>query len=83
MASAPLAGNTGSAGGAANASGDEQKKLDVMANDVFVDTLRACGRASVIVTEEEEVPVAVERAVGDYIVTFDPIDGSSVGRAHV
>ena len=77
VASAPLAGNTGSAGGAANASGDEQKKLDVMANDVFVDTLRACGRASVIVTEEEEVPVAVERAVGDYIVTFDPIDGSS------
>jgi fructose-1,6-bisphosphatase I len=77
VASAPLAGNTGSAGGAANASGDEQKKLDVLANDVFVESLRACGRASVIVTEEEDVPVAVERAIGDYIVTFDPIDGSS------
>ena len=75
VARAPIAGNTGAAGGS-NASGDEQKKLDVIANDVFVETLRACGRASVIVTEEEDTPIAVERASG-YIVTFDPIDGSS------
>lgn len=77
VANAPLAGNTGAAGGS-NASGDEQKKLDVIANDVFVETLSACGRAGVIVTEEEDVPIAVERVSGSgYIVTFDPIDGSS------
>lgn len=76
VARAPLAGNTGSIG-SSNASGDEQKKLDVLANDVFVETLRASGRAATIVTEEEETPIAVERSEGGYIVTFDPIDGSS------
>jgi|TARA_B100000683_G_scaffold93025_1_gene91921 fructose-1,6-bisphosphatase I len=80
VAKAPIAGMTGSAGGS-NASGDEQKKLDVVANDVFVETLSSCGRAGVIVTEEEDTPIAVERVGskdgGGYVVTFDPIDGSS------
>ena len=76
VARAPLQGNTGAAGGS-NASGDEQKKLDVLANDVFVDALRECGRCSTIVTEEEEVPIACERSANGYVVTFDPIDGSS------
>ena len=34
-------------------------------------------RAAVIVTEEEDVPLRVEAISGDYIVCFDPIDGSS------
>ena len=35
-------------------------------------------RSAVIVTEEEDVPVGVADALsGDYIVCFDPIDGSS------
>ena len=77
VAAAPLAGNTGSLG-SSNASGDEQKKLDVLANDVFVAEIRDSGRAGIIVTEEEDTPIAVERCVGgEYIVTFDPIDGSS------
>jgi len=75
--SAPLKGNTGAVG-TSNASGDEQKKLDVMANDVFVREVMNSGRAGIIVTEEEDKPIAVESVVGgNYIVTFDPIDGSS------
>jgi len=76
VASAPLAGNTGTLG-SSNASGDEQKKLDVLANDVFVAEISSCGRAGIIVTEEEDTPIAVESVGGEYIVTFDPIDGSS------
>jgi fructose-1,6-bisphosphatase I len=34
-------------------------------------------RANMIVTEEEDVPLRVEAISGDYIVCFDPIDGSS------
>ena len=34
-------------------------------------------RSAVIVTEEEDVPVGVDALSGDYMVCFDPIDGSS------
>ena len=75
---APLQGNIGLAGGK-NESGDEQKKLDVIANDIFLNAVKQCGRSSVIVTEEEDHPVfsATNVGNGDYVVTFDPIDGSS------
>jgi len=73
---APLANNLGVAGDT-NASGDEQKKLDVIANDVFCRAVASCGRASITVTEEEETPIAVESVAGNYICCFDPIDGSS------
>ena len=75
---APLQGNIGLAGGK-NESGDEQKKLDVIANDIFLNAVQKCGRSSVIVTEEEDHPVlsATNVGNGDYVVTFDPIDGSS------
>lgn len=72
---APIDGMVGLAATAANASGDAQKKLDVIANDVFVDSVASCGRCSVLVSEEEDNPVAL--AEGGYIACFDPIDGSS------
>ena len=76
VARAPLSGNTGSLG-VSNASGDEQKRLDVLANDVFVDALRSSGRTGTIVTEEEATPIACARVENGYVATFDPIDGSS------
>ena len=81
---APLQGNIGLAGGK-NESGDEQKKLDVIANDIFLNAVKQCGRSSVIVTEEEDHPVfsATNVGNGDYVVTFDPFDWSSnIGIAH-
>jgi len=41
-------------------------------------TLRTSGRTGVIASEEEDVPVAVEETyAGNYVVVFDPLDGSS------
>jgi len=63
---------------AQNASGDEQKKLDVVANELFCAAVANCGRTSITVSEEEEKPVALEAVSGGaYIACFDPIDGSS------
>ncbi len=74
---AGLAGMTGLAG-EQNVQGEDQKKLDVISNDVFCDVLRQSGRTGVIASEEEDVPVAVEETYGgNYVVVFDPLDGSS------
>lgn len=74
---AGLADMTGAAG-AQNVQGEDQKKLDVISNEVFSNCLRSSGRTGIIASEEEDVPVAVEEVhSGDYIVVFDPLDGSS------
>jgi Fructose-1-6-bisphosphatase, N-terminal domain len=58
--------------------GEDQKKLDVISNDIFCNTLRSSGRTGVIASEEEDLPVAVENTFsGNYVVVFDPLDGSS------
>jgi len=64
--------------GETNVQGEDQKKLDVVSNEVFANCLRASGRTGIIASEEEDVPVAVEETrSGNYIVVFDPLDGSS------
>lgn len=74
---AALSDMTGLAG-ASNVQGEDQKKLDVISNEVFCNCLRASGRTSVIASEEEDNPVGVEETyAGNYICVFDPLDGSS------
>ncbi|KAG0583371.1 hypothetical protein KC19_3G131300 [Ceratodon purpureus] len=64
--------------GVENIQGEEQKKLDVISNEVFSNCLHANGRTGIIASEEEDVPVAVEESYsGNYIVVFDPLDGSA------
>eukprot|EP00898_Chlorokybus_atmophyticus_P003356 jgi/Chlat1/4020/Chrsp26S08843 len=64
--------------GSANIQGEDQKKLDVVSNEVFSNCLRSSGRTGIIASEEEDVPVAVEESfTGKYIAVFDPLDGSS------
>lgn len=64
--------------GGANATGDEQKKLDVLSNDIMVNALRSSGKTAVLVSEELEEAIIVEdRLKGKYCVVFDPLDGSS------
>ncbi|PKA63125.1 Laccase-7 [Apostasia shenzhenica] len=64
--------------GAVNVQGEDQKKLDVVSNEVFSNCLKSSGRTKIIASEEEDVPVAVEESYsGNYIVVFDPLDGSS------
>ncbi|KAI0686727.1 fructose-1,6-bisphosphatase [Cytidiella melzeri] len=66
-----LAGDT-------NVQGEEQKKLDVLSNDIMVNSLRASGKTAVLVSEELEDAIIIEdKYKGKYCVVFDPLDGSS------
>eukprot|EP00668_Euglena_longa_P045972 GGOE01061655.1.p1 GENE.GGOE01061655.1~~GGOE01061655.1.p1 ORF type:complete len:371 (-),score=86.85 GGOE01061655.1:195-1307(-) len=64
--------------GETNATGDDQKKLDVLSNDIFINSLTNCGACAVLVSEENEEPIIVDPAhAGRFCVAFDPLDGSS------
>ena len=66
------------AAGETNVQGEEQKKLDVLSNDLFINELKASGTTCLMVSEENESVIEVETARhAKYIVTFDPLDGSS------
>ena len=66
------------AAGHTNVQGEEQQKLDVIANDLMKDVLGRSGRVAVMVSEEDEAPVAPSpAAVGKYVLIYDPLDGSS------
>ncbi|GAB3484332.1 class 1 fructose-bisphosphatase [Marinomonas epiphytica] len=70
-----LAGILGVAGNE-NVQGEEQKKLDVISNDMLKSALFACPHVRAIASEEEDdiVPANTE---GQFLVAFDPLDGSS------
>ena len=58
--------------------GEEQKKLDVLSNDIMVNSLRASRKTAVLVSEELEDAIIIEDELkGKYCVVFDPLDGSS------
>ncbi|KAI4389422.1 hypothetical protein MLD38_001650 [Melastoma candidum] len=64
--------------GETNVQGEEQKKLDVLSNEVFMKALVSSGRTCILVSEEDEEATFVEPAKrGKYCVVFDPLDGSS------
>lgn len=64
--------------GETNVQGEDQKKLDVVSNIVFSNCLKNTGRTGVIASEEEDLPISVEETYsGNYVVVFDPLDGSS------
>jgi len=62
-----------------NVQGEEQQKLDVLANETIKNCLKHTGRVCVMGSEEDEdiIPVPPEYPVGKYAVLFDPLDGSS------
>ncbi|KAF2233976.1 fructose-1,6-bisphosphatase [Viridothelium virens] len=64
--------------GSSNTTGDDQKKLDVIGNDLFVSSMRSSGRVRILVSEEEEEALVFhENPHARYAVVCDPIDGSS------
>jgi fructose-1,6-bisphosphatase I len=68
----------------ANASGDDQAKLDVISNDVFKLNLACTGRIFVLGSEEEEYGCIMPPGQrGCYLICFDPLDGSSNIDANV
>ncbi|MBC7161144.1 class 1 fructose-bisphosphatase [Immundisolibacter sp.] len=76
LARSALAGVLG-ATETSNASGEAQKKLDVLANDAFIQALSWTGAVAGIASEELDGPYQVPGATGDYLVLLDPLDGSS------
>jgi fructose-1,6-bisphosphatase I len=68
----------GSAGDT-NVQGETQQKLDVYANQALLHCLRLRDSVAILVSEENEQPVTFDRApdTGEYVVFFDPLDGSS------
>lgn len=61
-----------------NTFGEEVQKLDEFANKLMVDVLVSSGEVATVVSEEMENPVHAPKGhAGNYIVYFDPLDGSS------
>ncbi|MFK8083705.1 MAG: class 1 fructose-bisphosphatase [Granulosicoccus sp.] len=73
-----LAGVLGAAG-QENVQGEDQKKLDIIANEVFIEAMQRSGLLAGIASEEMDshypIPSCYPR--GDYLLAFDPLDGSS------
>lgn len=66
--------------GTCNIQGEEQKKLDVFADEQFVEALSQGGECCVIASEEHDEYIKISTAVSKnakYIVCIDPLDGSS------
>ncbi len=59
-----------------NIQGETQKHLDVISNQLLKDLLLACPHVCAIASEEEDTVVA-GNATGEFIIAFDPLDGSS------
>lgn len=70
-----LAGVLGSAQNE-NVQGEEQKKLDIISNDYLIDALKIHANVGGLASEElDEFTPAQDN--GQYLVLFDPLDGSS------
>ena len=64
------------AAGQVNVQDEEQKKLDVITNDILSDALAACPAVAGLASEELET-IEATTAGGAYLALFDPLDGSS------
>ena len=73
-----LAGVLGDAG-SGNVQGEAQKKLDVIANEILLEANEWGGHLAAMASEEMEHPQGIPRRFpkGEYLLLFDPLDGSS------
>jgi len=68
--------------GAVNIQGEDQKKLDVIANRIMKQALCCSGKVSIVASEEEDEPCLCSTVTdstfsGEFAAVFDPLDGSS------
>ena len=73
-----LIGVLGTAG-SENVQGETQKKMDIISNEVFMKSNEWAGHLSAMASEEmdEIYPIPENYPRGKYLLTFDPLDGSS------
>jgi len=62
-----------------NVQGEDQKPLDVVANEIILETCEWGGQLCGMASEEMEEPYSIpaEYPKGSYLLLFDPLDGSS------
>lgn len=66
--------------GETNVQGEQQQKLDVLANEILLRTLGKRDDVAVVASEENDAPVTLrttEDGKRRFCVLFDPLDGSS------
>ena len=67
--------------GDVNVQGENQQKLDVFANNTFIQSLKNRDIVCGIVSEENDKFITIEgsdmKSKGKYVVLIDPLDGSS------
>ena len=66
--------------GEENVHGEQQQKLDVYANRIFIEALKNRNEVCGVASEEEDSYIAFENEDcknGKYVVLIDPLDGSS------
>ncbi|PKO86791.1 MAG: class 1 fructose-bisphosphatase [Betaproteobacteria bacterium HGW-Betaproteobacteria-12] len=73
-----LGGVLGEAG-SDNIQGEAQKKLDVLSNEILLEANEWGGHLAAMASEEMDLPHLVPHRFpkGEYLLTFDPLDGSS------
>lgn len=78
IATGALTGVLGSAE-VTNVQGEQQQKLDVLANNIFLRANEGAGQLAGMVSEELDDPYVIpgEYPKGKYLLVFDPLDGSS------
>ncbi|CAN0619264.1 Fructose-1,6-bisphosphatase class 1 [Burkholderia multivorans] len=65
--------------GSENVQGEVQKKLDILSNEILLDANEWGGNLAAMASEEMETffPIPENYPRGEYLLVFDPLDGSS------
>ncbi len=62
--------------GKLNVFGERVQRLDEFSNHVFMEAIKTSGRFCAMASEEMKEAVLISNG-GEYVITFDPLDGSS------
>mmetsp|Transcript_36066 Transcript_36066/g.36751 ORF Transcript_36066/g.36751 Transcript_36066/m.36751 type:complete len:366 (-) Transcript_36066:152-1249(-) len=77
IATAPILGITGKSN-TKNSFEEDQKKLDIISNDIIKTELRSSQYVKIIATEEDDEPIVLNSTLkSGLVVVYDPLDGSS------
>ncbi|CCF56045.1 hypothetical protein KAFR_0A06100 [Kazachstania africana CBS 2517] len=60
-----------------NSTGDQQKKLDVLGDEIFINAMKSSSIVKILVSEEQENLIYFDENEPKYAICCDPIDGSS------
>lgn len=64
--------------GTENVQGEQQQKLDVYADECFINEFRTSGAVIGLASEEQDNALQFDESMdGEYIIMIDPLDGSS------